>query len=106
MKALVTWGMSFLVVAGIIAACTFHAQLPPLSDEERAAYANDEGFPLVREGMTTDDVTRLLGPPTSFDRNPSVYRYRGRGSVTFAPAQLFDLPRVIEVQPNPEERGS
>ena len=62
------------LVVGQLAAlgCTWHRQLPPLSDAELAAYANDEGFPLVRQGMTTEDVIALLGPPTSQDSHPSV----------------------------------
>ncbi len=102
--------VSLLAAAALLlpAACTMHRQLPPLSDAERAAYANDEGFPLVRAGMTTEDVVGLLGPPTSVDSDGTnhVYRYRGRGYITFAPARFLDFPRVIEVQPDPEERGS
>jgi len=96
--------MAALIV--LATSCTWHRQLPPLSDDERRAYANDEGFSLVRESMTTEDVIALLGPPTSQDSNPSIYRYRGRGYVVFAPARLFDLPRVIQFQVDPDERGS
>ncbi len=107
----------------LLAVGCHHVPLPPISTEEAGRYAADDGFAQLRLGMTTTQVLAVLGPPTSFDMhitgksfipfavlagdtNRTVYRYRGRGRVTFTnpPGIAFDAV-AIQIDPDPHEIG-
>ena len=117
-------GVRSLAVLPILMAlgCAHHHVGPPLSDNERQAASGDDAIGRIHDGMTTNEVTAALGPPTGWDAHvtglafvpfsafmggthETTCYFRGRGRVIFLNPGPFQLPRVIRVEPDPGERG-
>lgn len=121
--------LGMLVLAGVLAACARGGAEPERAPAPAQAAGPkytpppaDSPLAKIREGMTEQEVTALLGQPTDQnayvtgkafipwyygrDRHRVAYFYKGQGRVVFAGAGGFGATsRVSRVEYDPNEPG-